>query len=482
MCVMAVGEASNAAPPDVAKERVRTLAILGGTGDLANRYLLPAMARLFGAGEVDASLQVLALGRSAREQDEYLRAVEARLEAADDVIDEAARQLLLDRLTYRAVDMASGDSLRQVIGSEAAVVYLALPPSAFFTAIEGLRDASLHPDTMIVVEKPFGENLESARRLNALLHSAFPEQRVFRIDHFLHQQTVQNILGLRFANRLFEPLWRAEHVARVDIVWDETLGLEGRAGYYDRAGALRDVIQNHLLQLLALIAMEPPAHLNERDLRDQKLAVLRAVRTPSQDDVRQRTTRARYSAGTAAGRPLPDYAREEGVEPARETETFACVELAIDNWRWGGVPFRLRTGKALGEGRRYIEIVFRPVPHLAFGQPEEPRPNTLRLELRPDRIVLGVAVNGPGDPFVLDAANLSVEFPPQTLPAYSRLLLDVLRRDPTLAIRDDEAEESWRIVDPIVHGWSNGVADLLEYPAGSPGPSACGLATPEAFS
>lgn len=431
---------------------------------------MPALAQLFAAGEIDRDLEVRALGRTPRPQQEYLDTARRALDRFAGDADPAARRSVLERLTYHAVDTGDARALAQSVGSRPCVVYLALPPSAVPSTIEALRDAGLHRENVVVIEKPFGESLATARRLNSLLHSAFPENRVFRIDHFLHHQTVQNVLGLRFANRLFEPLWRAEHVARVDIVWDETLGLEGRAGYYDRTGALRDMVQNHLLQLLALVAMEPPARLNERDLRDQKVSVLRAVRTPSLDDVTAHTVRGRYTAGTVEGRRLPSYADEEGVDPARLTETYACVELAVDNWRWGGVPFRLRSGKALGHARRYVEVGFRPVPHLAFGQPDEPRPNTLRLELRPDRIVLGVEVNGPGDPFTLDAVDLDVEFASQALPAYARLLLDVLRGDPTLAIRDDEAEECWRIVDPILEGWREGASELLEYPAGSSGP------------
>jgi glucose-6-phosphate 1-dehydrogenase len=279
---------------------------------------------------------------------------------------------------------------------------------------------------------------------------------------------VHNVLGLRFANRLFEPLWNREHIDRVEIVWEETLALEGRAGYYDAAGALKDMIQNHLLQLLCLVGMEPPATLRERDLRDRKVELLRAVRGPSPEEAGRQTIRARYSAGRIGDREVPAYAEEEGVDPERGTETFAEVTLTVDNPRWSGVPFVLRSGKALSQDRAEVAIRFRPASHSTFGQQAEP--NVLRLRLEPDSVSLGVNVNGPGDPFVLEKIELSAELAPQGMPAYARLLLDALEGDPTLSIRADEAEESWRIVEPVLRAWEQDRVPLLEYPAGSDGP------------
>jgi glucose-6-phosphate 1-dehydrogenase len=296
-----------------------------------------------------------------------------------------------------------------------------------------------------------------------------PEDSVFRVDHFLAKQTVVNLLGLRFANRVFEPLWSAAHVASVDIVFDETLGLEGRAAYYDKAGALRDMLQNHLLQVLALVVMEPPTSLRARDLRDRKVDALRAVQPAG--DPAQTSRRGRYVAGSVAGRALPSYADEEGVDPSRQTETFAELELRVDNWRWAGVPFRLRSGKAMSADRSEVVLTFRPVPHLPFATDGAPvPPNELRLSLKPDRVALSLNVNGPGDPFDLETADLALQLPDRELTPYALLLADVFERDPSLSIRGDEAEESWRIVEPVLAAWADGRVPLEEYVAGSDGP------------
>jgi glucose-6-phosphate 1-dehydrogenase len=339
----------------------------------------------------------------------------------------------------------------------------------FPAAVLALAAADLPAGSRVVVEKPFGEDLDSARELNDLLHASFPEEAVFRFDHFLGHQTAQNILGLRFANRTFEPLWNREHIERVDIVWDETLALEGRAGYYDGTGALRDMLQNHLLQLMSLLAMEPPASLHERDLRDRKAELLRAVRTPKVDEAAEISLRARYTAGEIDGRSVPDYVEEEGVDPEGKTETLAEVVLHVDNWRWSGVPFRLRSGKALGEDRFEIVLHYREVPHLAFGQPHPPTRNRLVLGLEPDRIALDININGAGDVFCLEPAQLSTQLAAQDIPPYGRLVLDVLEGDQSFTIRDDEAEESWRIMDPILQAWKEDRVPLQEYPAGARG-------------
>jgi glucose-6-phosphate 1-dehydrogenase len=348
-------------------------------------------------------------------------------------------------------------------------VYLALPPAVFEGVIRGLAAIELPAESRIVVEKPFGHDLASARALNELIHPTFPERSVFRIDHFLGKQTAQNVLGLRFANRVFEYLWNRDHIERVEIVWDETVALEGRAGYYDHSGALKDMVQNHLLQLLCLVGMEAPVSFDERDFRDRKVEVLRAVRRLSPDEVARHTVRARYTAGRVDDAAVPDYVAEPGVDAGRGTETFARTTLFIDNWRWAGVPFVLRTGKALAADRHEIVVHYRPVPHLPF-EKESPAANVLRLRLNPDRMELGVNINGPGDPFDLERVDLAAELAPQDQSAYARLLLDILDGNAVLSIRGDEAEESWRIVEPILAGWDAGVVPLGEYPAGSGGP------------
>ena len=451
---------------------IRRMAIFGATGDLTPRYLLPAVARLHEAGMLPEGFEISCLARDDWDTGAFRGFVEARLaEHAADVAA-PARSELVEMLEYHWADATDRERVAEVLGAsgEPVVVYLALPPAVFASVIETLSDIGLPEGSRIVVEKPFGEDLESARELNRLLHEAFPEEAVFRADHFLGLQTVQNVLGLRFANRVFEPLWNHDHVERVEIVWDETLALEGRASYYDTAGALKDMIQNHLLQLLCLVAMEPPLTLHERDFRDRKADVLRAVRRLSPEEAERRSVRAHYTAGRIGDREIPAYVEEEGIDPERETETFAQVILAVDNWRWSGVPFVLRTGKALSRDRAELAVHFKPVPHLAFGQRTEPHPNVLRLRLDPDRIHLTVNVNGLGDPFDLERIELGAELVPQDPPAYGRLLLGVLEGDPTLSIRADEAEESWRIVEPILEAWREGKVPLLEYPAGSDGP------------
>jgi glucose-6-phosphate 1-dehydrogenase len=393
------------------------------------------------------------------------------LHAAD--ISNASREALILRLDYRKADVTKPDEIRKALASvnEPAIFYLALPPSVLLSAGQSIITAGSFPGSLIVVEKPFGVDLDSTRRLNQLLHGAFPEQNIFRMDHFLGKQTVQNILGLRFANRVFEPLWNCQHIDCVKITWDETLTVEGRVRFYDATGALRDMVHNHLLQLLCLIGMEAPPSFDERDLRSYKVAFLRCVRRLLPEEIRQWTIRARYGAGRIGSRDLPAYVNEVGVDPKRETETFAQLTLRVDNWRWAGVPFVLRSGKALEKDRREIAIHFKPVPHLAFAQATDPQTNVLRLELNPDRMALGVNINGRGDPFDLEYIELDTDLAPQETSAYGRLLLDLLRGDVTLSIRDDEAEESWRIVEPILKAWQEREVPLREYPAGSAGPN-----------
>ncbi len=451
---------------------IRRLVILGAAGDLSARYLLPALARLFELERLPSDFSVLGVSREPSSDAAFRRqmAEALALHAAD--VAPSAREALLSRLGYGQSDVTDAAQLSRLLqpAGEPRLVYLALPPAVYWPTIEALCGAGLAPGSRLVIEKPFGRDLASARDLNRLIAERLGEAAVFRIDHFLGMGTVQNILGLRFANRLFGTLWNATHVERVAIVWDETLALEGRAGYYDATGALLDMIQNHLLQLLCLVAMEPPVTLGERDLRDRKLDVLRAVRRFDPDEVARHTRRARYVAGRSGGRAVPAYALEAGVDPQRGTETFAEVCLFVDNWRWAGVPFLLRSGKALARDRREIAVHFRPVPHLAFEE-NAAVPNVLRLELDPERIALHLNATGPGDRFELREVVLDSPVDTPAMPAYSRLLLDALHGDCTLAIRGDEAEEAWRIVEPITDAWQAGRSPLLEYPAGSAGPA-----------
>lgn len=449
------------------------LVILGASGDLTGRYLLPALCELSRAGLLEDGLGIVGVARDDWDDATFRAHAADRLRRHASHLPDGAHEDIVARLRYRHGDATDAETLRAAVADAqgSVLAYLALPPSVFPAAVRGLAAAGIPDGSRVVVEKPFGTDLTSARELNALLHQYFPEEAVFRIDHFLGEQTVQNVLGLRFANRLFEPLWCGEHVAAVDIVWDETIALEGRAGYYDQTGALRDMVQNHLLQLLAFISMERPDGLGAGPLRDAKVDVLRAVRTLDDEAVRSYTMRGRYTAGVADARPILDYTAEPGVEPARRTETFAEVVLWVDNDRWRGVPFRLRTGKALARDLREMRVRFRPVARLAFGDGDEPGPNVLTMTMHPDRLLVDIALNGAGDPFRLEPARIALDLAPQELSAYARLLVDALEGDPAFSTRGDEAEESWRIVDPVVAAWNRDVTPLLPYPAGSAGPT-----------
>jgi glucose-6-phosphate 1-dehydrogenase len=452
---------------------IRRFVVFGASGSLGARYLLPALAQLHAADALPHDFEVVGVARQ-RWSDAQFRehAAEALGRRALEV-PPSLREDFVSRLRYRHVDLGAPAPVvvsRLDLGSEPLVAYLALPPGLFPPAVRALGEMALAKGSRIVIEKPFGESLASALALNRLLHERFPEEAIFRIDHFLGKQTVQNVLGLRFANRVFEPLWNCHHVERVDIVWDEVKTPHGRIGYYDRAGAVRDMVQNHLLQLLTLVAMEVPRTLDARDLRERKVDVLRAIRRLSPAEVARFTRRGRYGRGRVAGRSVRGYVEEPGVEPDRQTETFTELTLWVDNWRWADVPFVLRTGKALARHLREIRLRFKRVPHLAFGRVSEPAPNVLRLALDPDRVSLAVNINGPGDPFDLEQVELETTLAPQTFSPYARLLLDVLRGDHALSIGDDEAEESWAIVEPILAAWQTGRVALEEYPAGSAGP------------
>jgi glucose-6-phosphate 1-dehydrogenase len=451
-------------------DTLKTLVILGARGDMTGRLLLPALVQLAGAGHLPADTAILAVDRDEGDDDAYRAHARQKLDAHLPDRDEKASATLVEHLSYRRADVTSADDLRAALEGVATpmAVYLALPNVLFRPTLEALAGAGLPPHTTLVVEKPFGADLEDARELNALIARSFDEHDVFRIDHFLAKQTVLDVLGLRFANRIFEPVWNGNNINRVDITWYESLGLEGRASYYDRAGALRDMIQNHLLQMLALVAMDAPRSITERDLRDRKVEALRAVSPPKPEDMAKLTRRARYTAGTVDGKELPAYADAEGVDASRGTETYAEVTFRLTNWRWAGTPFRLRTGKAIGQERREIAVHFKSVPHEPFD--DRDRPNVLRFTLSPDAITLELNLNGEGDPFDLERVELDATFPTQELSPYSLLLKEVLDGEATLSIRGDEAEELWRVVEPVLQAWERDEVPLEEYAAGSGGP------------
>ena len=450
---------------------IKELVVLGFSGDLTGRYLLPALGQLENAGLLPENTTIAGVDRREMDDDELRGAARRRLAEHGGDLPDSAVAALTARLRHHQADVSDPDRIGAVVDDAGGpvAVYLALPSTMFLDTVRTLGRLDLPDGSRLVVEKPFGTGLKDARELNRAIRSCFGESDVFRIDHFLAKQTVLNMLGLRFANRVFEPVWNALHVESVDITWDETLTVEGRAGYYDQAGALKDMIQNHLMQLLAFVAMEPPISMGERDLRDRKVELLRAVRAPDRDDLVTQTTRARYSAGSVEGRSVPDYTAEPDVDPQRDTETFAAVTLYVDNWRWAGVPFRLRTGKALGTDRRHLTVRFRRTPHLPF--PGSAPADELRFSLGPDNLALDINLTAGGDPFELRRERLATSFPAQDLPPYAMLLRAIMDGDPTLSIRGDEAEESWRIVEPILAAWRSGDVPLKTYPAGSAGPT-----------
>ena len=445
------------------------LAIFGATGDLTGRYLLPALASLQAAGHIGESFQLAAAGREDWTQDDFQRWADAQLRTHAGQIPSHSRAAVISSARYVQADAADPASVAAVInGDQPVAAYLALPPAVFPAAVSALHKAGLPEGSLIVLEKPFGEDLTSAVALNRLLAGIATEQAVFRVDHFLAMTTVQNVLGTRLANRVFEPIWNSAHIAEVDIVWDESLTLEGRAGYYDGVGALKDMLQNHLLQLLCLTAMEPPLSLHERDLRDRKVDVLRSVQPLTDHDITRGTRRGRYTAGRIGDRQVPAYINEDGVDPAHRTETFAEIELKLDNWRWPDTVFRLRTGKALRQNRMEVAIHFRHVPHLPFSN-QEAAPNKLRFGLDPENVTLDLTGIG-SRTGTLAPISLTAQTQASELPAYSQLLHAVLNGDTALSIRGDEAEKSWRVVEPILTAWSNDLVPLQEYPAGSDGP------------
>ncbi|WP_104175407.1 glucose-6-phosphate dehydrogenase [Arthrobacter sp. Y81] len=451
---------------------VKTLLILGASGDLTGRLLLPGLARLAAKGRA-AGLALVGAGSDPWTPEQWLERVESSFADSNSQADAAGKRELkriAGTTAYHQLDVTAGGELAALLsGLEAPVaVYFALPPHVSQKACEVLAPGDVPAGTRLVMEKPFGSSEDSARHLNETLAALVPEDHIHRVDHFLGKATVLNILGLRFANTFLEPVWNRDYIEKVEVIFDEDLALEGRARYYDAAGALRDMIQSHLLQIMALMAIEPPASVDERDLRDAVATLLRAssIKAP----YRSSTRRARYTAGSIDGRKVPDYAKEKGVDASRNTETLAEVQVDIDNWRWQGVPFILRSGKALGAKRKEAVVTFKPVPHLPRGFTGVDSPNQLRIGFGPDTLQFDVDVNGPGNVLSLDRTTLNAELSASELLPYGEVLEGVLTGDPLLSVRADTAEDCWRIVEPVIKAWSRGSVPLEEYAAGTSGP------------
>ena len=450
-------------------ERIDTLVILGAGGDLTSRLLLPGLASYLGSSK-GKTLNLIGVDRGELTDAEWRKRVVGAFSAETSALAKS----VAGASRYLKADVTSAVDLERVLAEAKGRVafYFALPPAVTILAVTTLATMTLPKGITFALEKPFGTDLATARSLNRLLETMLPEEQLFRVDHFLGKATVLNLLGLRFANRIFEPLFSAPNVEKVEIVFDETLALENRAGYYDRAGALVDMIQSHLLLVLALTAMEPPASLDADDLRGAMAQVLRATRLEKKNGRSSR--RARYGAGTIDGRKLPSYVSEDGVDPKRATETLAEITLDIDNWRWAGVPFILRSGKALGDMRQDILITFKPVPHLPTGLKGVPGASCLRISLKPATLELDLIINGEGDPFVLERNVLHSDLGAGELSAYGEVLAGILECDPTLSVRGDVAEECWRIVGPVLDAWRKNTVPLEEYPAGTSGPESWG--------
>ena len=457
------------------------LVIFGATGDLAMRMLFPALYFLEADGLLPPA-PVVGAAREALDDDAFRERVEAAVRRRAESVDPAAFARLAARLRYAPVDArapANFGALKAALGGAAApVFYLSTSPSLYGALCGGLAAAGLATSaSRVVVEKPIGRDLASCQAINDELLSVFSEDRTFRIDHYLGKEAVQNLLALRFANVLFEPLWSNLTVEHVQITVAETVGVEGRFGYYDEYGAIRDMLQNHMLQLLCLVAMEPPASLDPDSVRNEKVKVLRSLRPITPETVARTTVRGQYAAGVAEAHAAPAYVEEEGGRPS-DTETFVAVRADIDNWRWAGTPFYLRTGKRMPARMSEIVIQFRPVPHSIFAD-QNLQANRLVIRLQPEEEVsLSLMVKAPSlerrgmqlRPLPLDL-SLDEGITARRRIAYERLLLEAIGGDPTLFVRRDEAEAAWTWVDGVVDAWARTAMRPAPYPAGGWGPA-----------
>lgn len=437
------------------------IVVIGATGDLSRRHLLPGLAHVVEAMPTLAPMELIGVGRGELSSHAFRALVAESLDAHASTVRPQARREIVTGASYRQSDLRDPASMRAALAGRPGIVYLALPPWAFEPALRCLHAAGIDRGSRVVVEKPFAESEASAHALNDLIGTLVPEQNVFRVDHFLHHEATHNIIAMRFGTGEFEDFWRREAVERVEITWDETAALATRSEYYDRVGALRDMIQSHLLTLLATVAMERPEETGHDSLRRQRVAAIRAVTSLAPPQVRTGTIRGRYTAGRSRGLPVGDYIGEPGVDPARDTETFAAVRLSVALPRWSGVPFLLRTGKALARDDRWVELRFRAAgPRSLTG-----RPAAIRFQMAPDRTLVD---HGDGRGF-RDVGD-TVASEPDGLPASARLLRAVIRGEQTWFLRPEEPEECWRIVEPILQAWASGAAPMRDYRAGSEGP------------
>src|SRR5437016_7734500 len=465
------------------------LVVFGASGDLAHRKIFPALASLSRRRALSSTFAVIGVARTPLTDEQFRSLV---LESAPDGGPEW--KSIVGHFRYVAGEYAHPDTFDQLkvllgelddqVGTAGnRVYYLATIPALFSEVARALgqhglsRPKSDETFIRLVIEKPYGRDLESATQLDQAVHEAFDEEQIYRIDHYMGKETVQNTLALRFANATFEPIWNRRYVDHVQVTVAESLGVEHRGGFYETAGALRDIVQNHVLQVLALTLMEPPATIDAKGIRDEKVKALRAVEIMSAEDVATNVVRAQYGPGWVMGEPVAGYREEEGVAPDSVTETYVAMRLRIDSWRWAGVPVYVRTGKRLPKRVTEVAMQFREVPHLPFqkGQARGLGPNTLVLRIQPDEgITLRFGAKVPGQEFRVRSVSMDFSYGAAFLEeapeAYERLLLDAMVGDPTLFIRADEVEQAWRVVEPLLEAWAEGRSSLVPYAAGTWGP------------
>jgi glucose-6-phosphate 1-dehydrogenase len=458
----------------------RAILIFGATGDLAQRMLFPSLYFLDEDGLLPADLKIVGCSRGTLGAEKFAYRVEQALRARTSALPDEAWQRFKSRLSHVAVDATKPETfegLREHVGNASELIfYLSTSPDHYGAICSNLKATGLARDSSrVIVEKPIGRDLASYRKINDSLADAFSEDRIFRIDHYLGKEAVQNLIALRFANTLFEPLWNKVSIAQIQITVAETVGVEDRWSYYDEYGAIRDMVQNHLLQLLCLVAMEPPANLDPDSVRNEKVKVLRSLKPITGHDVERKTVRGQYRAGVAEGHSVPGYGDEPGGQPSK-TETFVAICAHVDNWRWAGVPFYLRTGKRLPVRSSEIVIQFRDVPHSIFDG-NDLLANRLTIRLQPEEEISLLLMNKTPSleqelkPLALNLSLSDAFKRPRRRIAYERLLLEALNNKPTLFVRRDEAEAAWTWIDAIVDGWDRQGILPTPYAAGSWGPA-----------
>ena len=472
-----------------------TLTIFGATGDLAHRKLLPALYNLAHEGALPERFNLIGVARREMTDDEFRELARGAIEKySRRDTDATVLEGLLGRVRYVGFPFDDADGYRKlghVIegldeeggGKLNRAFYLSTAPEFFPVIVKALKEADLNfdrdVDVRCIIEKPFGVDLESARELQQVVEHVFRENQVYRIDHYLGKETVQNVMAFRFANFMFEPVWNRNYIDHIQITAAEDIGIGSRAGYYDRSGALRDLVQNHMLQLLTLVCMEPPASFEADKVRDEKVKVLEAITPPTPEEVRKYTVRGQYGPGTEAGEEVEGYLDAEGVPADSRTETYAALRLDVHNWRWAGVPIFLRTGKRLTRKVTEIAVQLKPVPHLAFQSHGSVgvQPNQLVLTVQPNEgVSLSLGAKIPGSSMRIRPVNMEFlygsAFMSQSPEAYERLILDAMRGEATLFTRDDEVIAQWSIIDPILTAWKDDGMPLHIYPSGTAGPEA----------